>query len=138
MKLTSKKFLYILIFILPLSVLASEQYEQSESDISYIPRAYLSGYIGTEALGEGDLLIPLYTTEDKALILYSQARYVPESGDDSWSAGTGLLYRFVVPRINSILGLYVLGDYNRITSGQEYYDIIPRNRGFRRGLGFSC
>ena len=125
MKLIIKNILYSLIFISPLSVLASEQYEQSESNTSYVPRAYLSGYIGTEALGEGDLLIPLFTTDDKALILYSQARYIPESKDESWSAGSGLLYRFVAPYINGILGLYVLGDYNQITSGQEYIDINP-------------
>jgi len=115
----------VICFLPFLAFASSETTNISDEKISYIPRAYLSGYVGTEFLGEGDLLIPLYVKEDKALIVYGQGRYVPESGDDSWSGGGGLLYRWVVPNINSVLGLYVLGDYNQITSDQEYWDINP-------------
>ena len=107
----------------------ANSYANTSEEISYIPRVYGAGYGGDDFLGKGDLLIPLYLTEDRTFVLYGQGRSnSSDSGhfweQDSWSGSGGLLYRQIYNDMG-VLGAYVLGDYNRISGDHHYWTISP-------------
>lgn len=98
-------------------------------EISYIPRIYLSGYAGTGIMGQGDMIAPMRLTEDKIFAIYGQGRYAPASKEfweyKTWTGSAGFLYRQIVPHIERVLGIYVLGDYSQARDGHKYWVIGP-------------
>lgn len=107
------------------------------------PHVYLSGYGGTNstALGEIDVLQPVYFGDKRILFVYGQGKYGNEFDSwkqDSWSGSLGLGYRQVVPFISddNVLGGYVLTDYSRAPSGHEFWDINPGVESIGRNWDF--
>ena len=47
--------------------------------ISYIPKLYLGGYTGSSALGQADVLAPIYLGKNKNLYIYGQGRYADDA-----------------------------------------------------------
>jgi hypothetical protein len=125
-KVLSQKLLFGLVFVFPTLSFALEP-------MSNIPRLYLSGYTGTDLVGQGDLLIPLYLINDRTFIVYGQGRYSPANQESfkycdeykTWTKSAGLLYRQVVPSVDAVLGAYLFGDYLQAASGYKYWSIGP-------------
>jgi hypothetical protein len=119
----SKKSLFALLSVLPIISLASS------IDSKYIPRVYLSGYTGTELMTQGDILAPVYLAEDRIFAIYGQGRYSSVNKEfwenETWTGSAGLLYRQIMPKIGSVLGAYVLGDYSQALDGYKYWIISP-------------
>ena len=98
----------------------------------YIPRVYAASNAGTDLVWQADALVPLTLTTDQTSVFYMQGRYSP--GDkksweySTWTGSAGFLYRqigSVMGMDDSVLGAYVLGDYNRAASGHRYWVIGP-------------
>ena len=98
-------------------------------NISYIPRVYFSGYAGIGLLGQGDILAPVYLTEDRVFAIYGQGRYAPIAKEHgkykTWTGSAGLLYRQIIPDIESVVGGYVLGDHSQARDGHKYWVVSP-------------
>ena len=98
-------------------------------NISYIPRVYLSGYTGIGLLGQGDILAPVYLTADRVFAIYGQGRYTPVAKElreyKTWTGSAGLLYRQIIPHIESVVGGYVLGDHSQARDGHKYWVVSP-------------
>lgn len=97
---------------------------------SYMPRVYLTGAGGYDdwtALGQGDILAPIFLRYDLNLFLYGQGRYSYERktwADNPWTASLGLGYRQIV-NDKVLLGAYVLGDYSHTALGHKNYVVSP-------------
>jgi hypothetical protein len=97
-----------------------------------VPSLYIAGYggyaSGESLLGTSDLLIPIYLANENAFIVYGQGRLDPMSEYSwekaTWSGSGGLLYRQIVAD-TTVIGTYVLSDYNQATSGHQFWSIGP-------------
>jgi hypothetical protein len=98
----------------------------------YIPRIYAASNAGTDLAWQTDVLVPMVLTTDQTSVFYLQGRYSP--GDkksweySTWTGSMGFLYRQIGSAMgmdDSVLGAYVLGDYNRAASGHRYWVIGP-------------
>lgn len=105
---------------------------QLEQNNLYIPQVYVQGYAGDNILGRFDILAPLYHTSDRAFFFYGQGRVSDYDNDDSveqnqnipWTLSGGFGYR-QMPTTDSILGAFLLVDYNRTTANENFWDISP-------------
>lgn len=97
----------------------------------YIPHVYLSGYGGTNLLGDVDVLLPLYIKTDRDFYIYGAGSYAGAEESDqnnSWSAVFGTGYRQMVTSNDDkkrIYGLYLLGSYDYSSYGNEFWVINP-------------
>jgi trimeric autotransporter adhesin len=106
----------------------------------YVPRIYLAGYAGTQFVGQADLLFPMQLIDDRTFVIYAQGRYSPGKNIswqyETWTGSAGLLYRRLSTSFDSILGAYILGDYNKAPSGHKYLVIGPGLESLGRNWDF--
>ena len=152
-KFLSKKALFGILIVLPIACLASSTDSKYGVDarnintapntyynpvynpafdiqkVSYIPRVYISGYTGIELLGQGDIIAPVYLAENKVFAIYGQGRYTPVSKElweyKTWTGSAGFLYRHIIPRIERVMGGYVLADHSQARDGHKYWVLGP-------------
>lgn len=99
----------------------------SVQTVSYMPRVYLAGYAGSNLLGQGDAIAPVFLTANSNLFLYGRGRYDDANQpweNSTWAVNLGLGYRQIIAN-SIILGGYVLGDYAHATSGKSFRSIDP-------------
>jgi hypothetical protein len=92
----------------------------------YLPRIYLSGYGGTNWLGQLDFLAPIFVRDDKNLFLYAQGRLANKNEDwqdDTWVGSFGLGYRQMLSSF--VLGGYLFADYNNSPIDNNFWTISP-------------
>lgn len=96
----------------------------------YTPHAYLSGFTGTNTIGEADILMPVWLRTDKNLFIYAQGRYgneKPSWANNSWTGSLGAGYRQIANLFgySSILGFYTLGEYAKTPDAHSAWLISP-------------
>jgi hypothetical protein len=125
---------FSLVFIAE-TAFATEFGKMQISASPYIPRIYLSGYGGTNWLGQLDLLAPIFVRDNKNLFLYGQGRLAnkeEDSEDNTWVGSFGLGYRQMFGDKQAqtffspfILGGYLFADYNNSPIGNNFWTISP-------------
>jgi len=84
------------------------------------PGISLSGYGGNGWTGSGDALIPGWGIPQNFIYLDPQINYHSQG---EYFASLGLGQRWMAA--NSIWGAYLFGDYNRSSSGQDFWFVSP-------------
>lgn len=126
MRIIDKIILGILVFCLSIALVFGFNFN---NPLSYIPRAYMSGYGGTGMTGNADILAPILLRDTHIMFVYGQAHYSQQKGrvqPYSWMGSLGLGYRQIYHGFLSknfrVLGVYVLGDYFR-SYNNNYFSV---------------
>lgn len=97
------------------------------SSISYVPRLYLSGLVGSGVLGKSDVLAPIWQTGTSNLFVYAQGNYAIAKHsweENTWLGSLGVGFRHIVGN-SFLMGGYVLGSYSNSTSGHDIKIVNP-------------
>lgn len=94
---------------------------------SYIPRVYARGDAGSNEIGQGDVLAPIFQQNNINVFAYGQGRYAyarQSWGKNPWAASFGFGYRQLVAN-SVILGAFVLGDYMKTITDHKLKQFSP-------------
>jgi hypothetical protein len=127
-----KNLFPLLIAALPISFgMAAATTNSTSIDKSYyIPHVYLSGYGGSNWLGEAQMIAPVWLMADRNLYIYGEGNYAAAQESDqnnSWSGDFGIGYRQILNLANKerLYGAYLLGSYNYSSYGNNFWVINP-------------
>lgn len=97
---------------------------------SYIPRIYLTGaggYDGPNALGQGDILLPIVARYDRNIFMYGQGRYSYDNdswASNPWTGSIGVGYRQIIAN-SMVFGAYILGSDTKTNTKHSIYMASP-------------
>lgn len=122
------KKLRTILFTLSLLLFANISFALSSA---YIPHVYLKGYAATDAIGQADILAPVFLPVDGNLFIYGQGRYGYSNNNfhswqqqDFWTGSLGLGYRQIF-NDTVLFGAYGLGEYSRSLHNRSFWLLSP-------------
>ncbi len=92
----------------------------------YIPHVFVAGYTGSGTVGTGDVLAPIWLTNDRNFFFYGQGRYGyadEDWADNPWAGSAGFGYRQIGNA--AVYGFFVLGDYNHTLTNHNVWQVSP-------------
>jgi hypothetical protein len=105
-------------------------YNNSIGKSYYIPHIYLSGYGGSNWLGNAQMVAPVLLSATHNLYIYGEGSYAAAQESDqnnSWSGDFGIGYRQILNLANKdrVYGAYLLGSYNHSSYGNDFLIVNP-------------